>query len=156
MKEVLKRNTKQIKLNTSLDFIHYGHKLGYNEESSGTKKIANIIYSLIASDTKVWIIDDFEHDLHTEIAKELLLYLTKNITDLQFILVTHDLDMLDLEMVHHKALHYFVDRNSKDLSTSVVYLSQFADLRNDSRNSWSSFYRNYRLGQYPKLTINKL
>lgn len=142
-------------LEYDLSFIHKKHKLTFPEESSGTREIVNILFSLNASNKKVWIIDDFENDLHKEASIQLIKYLSQNYLDMQFIFVTHELSVLNIKEVRNKALHYLTERDNKNLSTSLVYLTQYTDLRSDDRNSWERFYRNYRLAQYPEITINE-
>lgn len=152
---LLKENYENEKIEYKLDFIHNKKSLNYDEESDGTKAIANILFSLVAFKSKVWVIDDFENDLHTEAATELIKYISENIIDSQFIFITHELSFLNLSEVHHKASHYFVERDNTALRTTIKYLTQFKDLRSDDRNSWLEFYKKYRLGQYPNIIINQ-
>lgn len=142
------------KVEYDLNVIHNKKPLDFKEESAGTQMIINILFSLYASNKKIWLIDDFEHDLHKEATMQIVKYLANNLLDLQFVFITHELEFLNIEEIHNKALHYFVIRDEKDLATTVVYLSQFADLRSDERNNWELFYRKFRLAQYPKITVN--
>lgn len=139
----------------SLNFKHLESYLGFAEESSGTKKIANILYSLHSHHQKVWIIDDFEQDLHTEAVSELLKYIGKGDFDMQFVFITHELGILDLEAFKNKNLHFFVEKNEETLSTNIIKMSQFKDLKSDHDHTWSKFYKELRLGQYPAIQINK-
>ena len=36
--------------------------------------------------------------------------------------MTHELEIMDLEEVHHKGLHYIITRDDKDLNTNIVRL----------------------------------
>lgn len=134
--------------------VRNGKELSFYEESDGTKAIANILYSLHYLKKRIWIIDDFENDLHTETSLQLLKYMASSFLDMQFIFVTHELEIMDLEEVHHKGLHYIITRNEKDYNTNVVRLSDYKDLRNDERHSWRNFYKAHRFEQYPDITIN--
>lgn len=139
----------------SLNFKHNDSFLSYDEESSGTKIIVDRIISMIMVDDPIWVIDDYENDLHEEAVNEFTKYISKNLENQQFILVTHRLSILDLKEVKYKPLHNFVEKSVEELSSSIISLSEWKDLRSDNRNSWSSFYRDSRLAQYPSITLNK-
>lgn len=135
--------------------IYKGKSLNFDTQSSGTKKIFSILFSIYNTKRGVYVIDDFEKDIHNEVAIDLVKFLANNKTNLQFIFTTHELEFLNLPEVHNKALHYFVEKNHQTLSTEVIYLSQFSDLRNDDRNSWELFYKKHRLGQYPDILYSR-
>lgn len=152
--EYIKNRYESEKYEFKLEFIHNKKSLSFNDESDGTINILNILFSLIASQKSIWVIDDFENYLHTEAVLELIKYISKGFNSKQFLLVTHELDILDLNEVKFKPVHFFVEKDKLSLSTNIVNLSDFKDLRVDERNSWKKFYQNYRLGQYPEITIS--
>lgn len=153
LEDLVESTYQDSQIEYELNIIHKKKKLDYSEESTGTQRILNFLFSLYATSKKIWIIDDFEHDLHTEAAISIVDFLSKNLHKSQFIFITHELDFLNQPAVHNKALHYFVERDEEELSTQVIKLSQFSDLRNDERNNWEQFYRKFRLAQYPRITI---
>lgn len=152
--ELVKFNYEREKTEYDFKIIHKNKGIEFSEESAGTQQIMNILFSLYASNKKIWIIDDFENFLHEEAATQLIIYLASNLLDMQFILMAHELSFLNLPEIHNKAVHYFVTKDENDLSTTIVNLTQFSDLRSDERNNWELFYRSFRLGQYPIITIN--
>ncbi|CCV64252.1 putative abortive phage resistance protein [Alteracholeplasma palmae J233] len=138
----------------NLEIMHDQNGLNYQEESKGTQRALDILFSVYNIDSGVFIIDDFENDLHSKSAQELVKYLAKEFITHQFLFVTHDLEMLDLKEVKFKPLHFFAERDTKDFSTTIERLTTFKDLRSDSRNSWKNFYENHRLTQFPNISIN--
>ena len=130
--------------------IYHGDKfLNSSEESPGTMKAISAIYSLLAKNNGVWFVDDFESYLHTKNTLELVKFLTKNFLDSQFVFITHELELLDLEEVKFKPLHYLVERDEKTYNTSITRMSDYKDLRSDNRHNWRAFYEFNRLGKYP-------
>lgn len=152
--DFLRSQYEKTRFDYSINTLRNGKELPFFDESDGTKAIANILYSLHYLKKRIWIIDDFENDLHTETSLQLLKYMASSFLDMQFIFVTHELEIMDLEEVHHKGLHYIITRDDKDLNTNIVRLSDYKDLRNDERHSWRNFYKAHRFEQYPDITIN--
>lgn len=153
--DLLENSLNIDKTHYHLQLIHNGYPLLYDEESSGTQVLLNRLYSMHFHDDAIWIIDDFENDLHEEAASELIKYFGQNFLNQQFVLITHRLSTLDIEEIKHKSLHNFIEKDLQTLATDLVNLSEYGDLRKDKRNSWKNFYKHGRIGQYPKISINK-
>lgn len=132
-----------------IDIYHGDNKLNFDEESTGTIKSINAISSVLMNPNGIWLIDDFESDLHTKNTIEFIKYITNNFYDSQFIFVTHELELLDLDIVKFKPSHFLMERDNKTYDSSITRLSEFSDLRTDNRHNWKKFYEENRLGKYP-------
>lgn len=150
-KDILKLIYTKSKIN--LEIYHGNQNLNYLEESAGTRKAMSAISSVIMNSNGIWFIDDFETDLHTRNTIEFIKYITSNYSNNQFVFVTHELELLDFELVKFKPLHYLIERDNESYNSTITRLSDFPDLRTDIRHNWKKFYEENRLGKYPNPKI---
>lgn len=111
----------------SLEFINKsGASFFFEELSSGTKQLINIILTIIVSmgKEKVILFDEIENGLHNDLL-ELILYFMENISkkypELQFIVTTHNESLLDLESVSNQNKIFMI----KNQNIEIYYLSEF-------------------------------
>jgi len=111
-------------------------------ESNGTKRSfglsAPIINSLVTD--KCLVIDEIESSLHFELMKYFILVFLANSNNSQMIFSTHNLLLLDWEVIRNDVI-WFTEKR-KDASTELYSLAEFKGLNR------SSIFRKYMSGQF--------
>ncbi len=128
-------------------------ELPLSSESQGTQRIFYIVLAMIFSQVngnhKTIVIDEFDESLHHELADSLVkLFNTKENSN-QFLLATHDLELLDNEIRTDQI--YLIEKDFKGVST-LKSIFDFSDSRNLGRLNVSFLHR-YLKGQFGAMPI---
>lgn len=125
-----------------------GMILDYSEESRGIQKLlillTNIIESLLSG--KVLIIDELETALHPIIAEHLIsLFLDKEINKngSQLIFSTHDVNLLDAELLRKDQIWFFERTPELQFMSRLYSLANITGIRKDE-----NIRKNYIKGKY--------
>lgn len=115
--------------------VNYGNfSVDLIEESSGTKKLFEIICPLIdiIIKDKLLIWDELESSLHPCIVEEILNLFMKGKTDSnsQLIFTTHDINLLDLKRFRRDQI-WFTELKPENRSTDIFSLSELKNVRKD-------------------------
>lgn len=93
-----------------------------NEESDGTKRLTDFIpiFASLGNNDKIFIIDEIDRSLHTELTHALLnLFLHKSgIHQSQIVSTTHDVWLLNLDLFRKDEI-WFVDKDKNGMSKLV-------------------------------------
>jgi AAA15 family ATPase/GTPase len=98
------------------------------EESDGTKKLFNILLTIIdiVKNNKILIIDELETSLHNDIV-QFVLALFHSSKSAQLIFSTHNTNLINLKKIRKDQI-YFVNKN-EDASTDLYSLFDYKDFR---------------------------
>lgn len=103
------------------------------EESDGTQRMIDLIPALYLALFKshIFIIDEIDRSLHPNLCYKLVyLFLNyKNNNNGQFIITTHDSNLLDLDLLRKDEI-WIIEKN-QSFSSSVYSLDEFKDVRID-------------------------
>ncbi|QED60856.1 ATP-binding protein [Enterococcus durans] len=124
-------------------------KIGIRAESRGNRKLISIALTLVNNigKGKVILIDEFDSALHLQLAKALVkIFNTKNNNN-QFILSSHELQLLDCEL--RKDQIWLVEKDFTGLS-HLYSIFDFSELSGSSRDD-ISFFSRYMKGQFGAL-----
>lgn len=124
-------------------------KISIGAESRGNQKLISIALTLVNNlgKGKVILIDEFDNALHLQLAKALVkIFNTKNNNN-QFILSSHELQLLDSEL--RKDQIWLVEKDFKGLS-HLYSIFDFSELNGSSRDD-ISFFSRYMKGQFGAL-----
>ena len=117
-------------------------ELSYTSESNGTKRsfelAAPLIDSLVSG--KLVIIDEIESSLHFDLVKYIILVFLANSEDSQMLFTTHNLLLLDWEILRHDVI-WFTEKK-EDGSTELYSLADFNELNR------SNILKRYLSGQF--------
>jgi uncharacterized protein len=98
-----------------------------SEESSGTQRLMDLafpFYDLMTSETpKVYIIDELENSLHTNLSYSILKSYLEQGGNNQLIATTHDTHLLDLELLRKDEI-WFAEKNNEG-ATELYSLIEF-------------------------------
>ncbi|MBC2101967.1 ATP-binding protein [Listeria marthii] len=124
-------------------------KISIELESQGNRKLISIALTLVSNlgKGKVILIDEFDNALHLQLAKALVkIFNTKNNNN-QFILSSHELQLLDSEL--RKDQIWLVEKDF--MGRSHLYsIFDFSELNASSRDD-ISFFSRYMKGQFGAL-----
>lgn len=116
-----------------------------SEESDGTQRMMDLIPALHLALFKdyIFIVDEIDRSLHPNLCyKFIFLFLNyKNHKNGQFIVTTHDSNLLDLELLRKDEI-WFIEKN-QNFSSSVYSLDEFKDVRIDK-----DIKKSYLLGRF--------
>jgi len=132
--------------------VHFDLK----QESDGTRRAMDLLPSFMMlsneDSNSVFIIDELDRSLHTQLSQELLsLYMKSCHPDKrsQLIFTTHDLMLMDQEILRRDEM-WVTDRQS-DSTASLIAFSDYKDIRKDKDIRKS--YLQGRMGGIPNLTL---
>lgn len=126
--------------------LDYGNfKIDYNEESAGIQSLLQFLCPLfdIFENGKLLICDEIESHLHPSAVRKIIELFNKNQkTQAQIILTTHDIDLLDLDLLRRDQIWFSaMDKNSR--SSELFRLSDLTGVRKDD-----NLKKNYLSGEY--------
>lgn len=128
-------------------------EINFNAESEGTRQLFYIVFAMIFSqingDHKTIIIDEFDKSLHQELASSLIRVFNSVGNKNQFIVTTHDIQLLD-DQVRTDQI-YLVDKDYHGVS-ELKSIFDFRDARNKGRRD-VSFAKRYMSGQFGSVPI---
>lgn len=134
-------------------------ELNLIQESRGTQRLFYIVLAMIFAQVngnrKTLIIDEFDDSLHYELAKTLITLFNSKENLNQFIITTHDVQLLNNNLRIDQI--YLLDKDFRGV-TSLNSVFDFSDTRNLGRADLS-FARKYILGKfgaYPIIDADKL
>lgn len=118
---------KKLQIIHKVDFDNRSEYFDPNDESDGTNYIFKLIPVLIDMlvSPKVYIIDEFGHNLHSFLTKRLVADLLKigEKTNSQFICTTHEVGLLDQDKIRKDEV-WFVSKND-DNSSEIHSLEEY-------------------------------
>lgn len=127
------------------------------EESEGTLRMIELLPAIIDLSTtksgKTYIIDEFDHSMHTMLIRALLEYYFETCSSSsrsQLLFTTHNLILMDQDLFRRDEL-WITERNM-DSSTQLLSLSEYKDIRNDKDIRKS--YLKGSFGGIPKIFLN--
>ncbi|MGI6211856.1 MAG: AAA family ATPase [Anaerovoracaceae bacterium] len=147
--EVLE-HLKSYEIQVFHDVEHNGeiHKtpLPFNAESDGTQLYFLYIPAIIRAlkEGRTIVIDEIDNGLHPMIVRQLVELFNDpdtNPNGAQLIFNTHDIDLLDLELLRRDQI-YFVEKNNKTGESDLYALSDFSPRKNEK------IQKGYMLGRY--------
>ena len=124
-----------------------------SEESLGTRLLFNMVTPLldVIKHNKVFICDEFETHLHPALAKELLrFFYSYKESDSQFILTTHNLELLDKNMIRRDQI-WFTSIDNDNRETELYSLAEYNGVRNDE--NLRKGYIEHRYGSWPNIEL---
>lgn len=128
-------------------------EINFNAESEGTRQLFYIVFAMIFSqingDHKTIIIDEFDKSLHQELASSLIRVFNSVGNKNQFIVTTHDIQLLD-DQVRTDQI-YLVDKDYHGVS-ELKSIFDFRDARNKGRRD-VSFAKRYISGQFGSVPV---
>ncbi|MDN3128799.1 ATP-binding protein [Enterococcus faecalis] len=121
-------------------------RISLGAESKGNQKLISIALTLINNHgkNKVILIDEFDSALHLQLAKSLLKIFNTANNKNQFILSSHELQLLDCEL--RKDQIWLVEKDYKGQS-HLFSIFDFNDFKGSSRTD-ITFFRRYMKGQF--------
>lgn len=147
--EVLE-HLKSYEIQVFHDIEHNGEvrktPLPFNAESDGTQLYFSYIPAVIRALKKgrTIVIDEIDNGLHPMIVRQLVELFNDpdtNPNGAQLIFNTHDIDLLDLELLRRDQI-YFVEKNNKTGESDLYALSDFSPRKNEK------IQKGYMLGRY--------
>ncbi|CZJ16615.1 TPA: ATP-binding protein [Legionella pneumophila] len=115
-----------------------GHETEFDliQESDGTLRMIELLPAIInlseAKSNKTYIIDEFDHSMHTMLVRSLLEYYLQSCSSSsrsQLLFTTHNLMLMDQDLFRRDEL-WITERN-RNSSTQLISLSEYKDVRND-------------------------
>lgn len=129
-------------------FLGKTKKMPIDSESRGTQKILMIALSIINAELndngKTLLFDEFDDSLHLELSQALIKIFNSEANKNQFILTTHELQLLDSKVRVDQI--YFVEKDFHGIS-DLSSIFDFNDPRNISR-SGVSYMKRYLEGRF--------
>lgn len=125
----------------------------FREESDGTRRLMNLLPIVLEDDSpaRVFIIDELDRSLHTQLSKMLIedhRRLTSEGAKRQIIFTTHDVMLMDQKLLRKDEL-WVVERDANQGSTLITF-DEFFDIRKDKDIRRS--YLMGRMGGTPRLS----
>lgn len=125
-------------------------------ESAGTRKMIRIALAIIASlenDNKILIFDEFSNHFHLNLSLALIKIFNSLNNKNQFILTTHELQLLDSEI--RKDQIYFASKDF-DGESKLYSLFDFVELNTRNDISFVKRYLEGRFGAVPQVDVEKI
>jgi uncharacterized protein len=126
------------------------------QESEGTLRMIELLPAIIhLADTKhskTYIIDEFDHSMHTMLVRSLLEYYLQSCSPAsrsQLLFTTHNLMLMDQDLFRRDEL--WLTERSIHSSTQLISLSEYKDVRNDKDIRKS--YLKGSFGGVPKILL---
>lgn len=128
--------------------LKYGtFSVDYNEESEGIKSLLQFLCPLfdIFENVKVFVCDEIERYLHPSAVRKIIEVFNYNQkTNAQIILITHDIDLLDINILRCDQILFSYISN-RTPSSELFRLSDLKGIRKDD-----NLKKNYLEGNYKK------
>jgi len=125
-----------------------------NQESEWTKRLFSLIWPIIDTIEKNWIlfIDEIDTHLHFLLLENLIKFIHKaNISKwAQFLFNTHNIDLLDLELFRKDQI-WFTEKD-KFWATSTYALDEFKDIQIRNNSDIKKAYKLWIFGWIPTLS----
>lgn len=134
-------------------------ELPLGAESLGTQRLFYIVLALMSAQTngnqKTIIIDEFDISLHVELATALVHIFNSKENLNQFIIATHDIQLLDADLRIDQI--YLIDKDFHGIS-NLKSIFDFEDARNKGRRdiSFAKRYLQGTFGAVPVIDVNGL
>lgn len=135
-----------------IKLIYKDFELDIQEESTETQKLLNFICPLldIFENSKIFICDEIGKHLHPTIVRYLVeLFMQNKKSDAQIIVTTHDIDLLDLNLLRRDQI-WFTSINPNVRKTDLYSLASLKSVRKDE-----NIKKNYLKGKYDLYFHNK-
>ena len=134
----------------TLEFKHYGSESVYefSEESDGTRRLFDLFEVFLQkSENKVFIFDEIDRSLHTNLLIRFLELFIENLREQskQLIFTTHDPRVLDEQLLRRDEI-WFVDRSTEN-NSKLYSLDEFKELHNELVKD------SYLLGRYGAIPL---
>ena len=134
------------------ELVDYG-ELPLSRESVGTQRLFYIVLAMMLAQTngnqKTIVIDEFDDSLHVELASALVKIFNSKENLNQFILTTHDVQLLDSDLRIDQI--YLLDKNFRGIS-NLKSIFDFEDARNKGRRD-ISFAKRYLQGKFGAIPV---
>lgn len=121
--------------------------LDFSQESEGTRKLLYLAHTILLTENRTILIDEFDRSLHFELSQALLGLLNSSENNNQFILTTHQINLMDFDF--KKEQIYFVER--KDDGVSDLYSAY--DFTMETNRKDYSYLKRYMNGQFGAIPI---
>lgn len=124
----------------------------YSDESDGTKRLFDLLPLLSSKNVtnipSVILVDEIDRSFHTNLSKCFLQLFYKEMQDanIQLIATTHDVNLLDLDLLRQDEI-WFIERNQESHSSIIFSLNKFKE-RFDKKID-----KEYLLGRYGAIPI---
>lgn len=120
-----------------------------NCESSGTRKIINIILDVISfEEGSIFLADDFDSHLHPKLIKTLIeLFTSKANTNKQLIFNSHDITNMNNKVFRRDEI-WFAFKNEDGMSTKYMPLSNIVDYKGNMVRKDAVYGKQYLEGKY--------
>lgn len=120
-----------------------------NCESSGTRKVLNIILDILNyKDSAVFIADDFDSHLHPKLIRTIIeLFTSVSNTNKQLIFNSHDITNMNNKVFRRDEI-WFAFRKENALSTSYLPLSSIVDYKGNMVRKDAVYGKQYLEGRY--------
>ncbi len=104
-------------------------ELPYEEESSWTRQFFELLLFLIDSieKEKILLVDEFDDNLHFEIAKQILKLVNLPFWRAQFIFTTHNLEFMDFSLLRKDQI-FLINKKEND-EKEIYSVDEFKDIR---------------------------
>lgn len=129
------------------------------EESDGTRRCIDLLPLFIdlatPHSTKVYVVDELDNRLHTELLLSLLTYFLEKCSSsgrAQLVFTTHNLLTMDQELLRRDEI--WVTERTKEGSAQLISFGEYKDIRND-KNIRKSYLQG-RLGGLPAIRLNRV
>lgn len=147
-KKVLRTRKKK---KATIKLIYKDFEVNFEEESDGVRRLIQFIGPVmhILTSDKILICDELERHLHPRVIRYLLNLFTKeNLRKAQFIITTHNLDMMDSRLLRRDQIWFTYIKNAQR-STEIYRLSSLNGIRKVEKLN-----DNYMEDVYEKLYCN--
>ena len=120
-----------------------------NCESSGTRKVLNIILDVLSyKDSALFIADDFDSHLHPKLIKTIIeLFASSSNTNKQLIFNSHDVTNMNNKVFRRDEI-WFAFRKENALSTKYIPLSSIVDYKGNMVRKDAVYGKQYLEGRY--------
>ena len=122
--------------------------LPLSSESSGTKKIVNIVFSILMNaNSSIYMADDFDSFLHPKLVRSIVeLFASEDNTQKQLIMNSHDIINMNNELFRRDEI-WFAYRD-ENYSTIYQPLSNIVDYKGDMIRKDAKYGKQYLEGKY--------
>lgn len=120
-----------------------------NSESSGTRKIVNIILDVLSiSESAIFIADDFDAHLHPKLIRTIIeLFTSEENKNKQLIFNSHDITNMNNHVFRRDEI-WFATRDRNDYSTNYLPLSNIVDYKGNMVRKDAVYGKQYLEGKY--------
>lgn len=139
---------KQLSTIPHLELEYGSFSVDYNEESEGIKSLLQFLCPLfdIFENGKVFVCDEIERHLHPSAVRKIIETFNSNQkTNAQIILTTHDIGLLDINILRRDQI-WFSSISNRTRSSELFRLSDLKGIRKDD-----NLKKNYLEGKYKKM-----